>query len=147
MQRYVARSVVTRYAGAIVYVTATVGFALWQRPVVLASAGGLSLVANLIAPSTSSVISLERSQTFTPAASKARRIFLICVWPMPSVLRISEAVAALTISTCPFWPSLTRALCTCWRFGDLADRLLLIGMLSNVPGPGLIFNEQPKIKE
>src|SRR5947209_18217057 len=48
MQRYVARSVVTRYAGAIVYVTATVGFALWQRPVVLASAGGLSLVANLI---------------------------------------------------------------------------------------------------
>src|SRR2546425_2718481 len=39
MQRYVARSVVTRYAGAIVYVTATVGFALWQRPVVLASAG------------------------------------------------------------------------------------------------------------
>src|SRR5438128_8025886 len=48
MQRYVARSVVTRYAGAIVYVTATVGFALWQRPVVLASAGQLSLVANLI---------------------------------------------------------------------------------------------------
>src|SRR3989449_11733215 len=48
MQRYVARSVVTRYAGAIVYVTATVGFALWQRPVVLASAGGLSLVAILI---------------------------------------------------------------------------------------------------
>src|SRR2546422_1247602 len=48
MQRYVARSVVTRYAGAIVYVTATVGFALWQRPVVLASAGQLSRVANLI---------------------------------------------------------------------------------------------------
>src|SRR2546428_11880816 len=48
MLRYVARSVVTRYAGAIVCVTATVGFALWQRPVVLASAGQLSLVANLI---------------------------------------------------------------------------------------------------
>ena len=48
MQHYVARSVVTRYAGAIVCVTATVGFALWHRPVVLASAGQLSRVANLI---------------------------------------------------------------------------------------------------
>jgi K+-sensing histidine kinase KdpD len=47
MKRYVARSVVLRYAVAIVCVTATVGFALWLRPVALAAAQ-LFLVAILV---------------------------------------------------------------------------------------------------
>jgi len=47
MRRHVARSPLNRYGVAILCVTATVGFALWLRPAVMA-AGQLSLVAIVI---------------------------------------------------------------------------------------------------
>src|SRR5690242_9707696 len=47
MPRHVARSAVARYGVALLSVVATVGIALWLRPVVLA-AGQLSLVAIVI---------------------------------------------------------------------------------------------------
>jgi C4-dicarboxylate-specific signal transduction histidine kinase len=47
MRRHVARSPLSRYGAAILCVTATVGFALWLGPAVMA-AGQLSLVAIVI---------------------------------------------------------------------------------------------------
>jgi hypothetical protein len=47
MRRHVARSPLSRYGVAILSVTATVGFALWLRPAVMA-ASQLSLVAVVI---------------------------------------------------------------------------------------------------
>jgi hypothetical protein len=67
----------------------------------------------------------------TPAASNARRTFRIWVFPIPSVLRISDAVAGLITSTWPFCPPSARAFAP-WRrhfFADPVDRFTAICIL------------------